>query len=58
LVALNPSSSIDYANIGANYRALGDKAKAVEYYQLALTLDPKIDFARAHLEEMGVPIDE
>lgn len=58
LIALNPSSAIDYANIGANYRALGDKAKAVEYYQLALALDPSIDFARLHLQEMGVQLND
>lgn len=54
LIALNPSSAIDYANIGANYRAMGEKAKAIEYYQLALALDADIAFARVHLEEMGV----
>ena len=53
LVALNPSSAIDYANIGANYRAMGEKAKAIEHYQLALSLDPDIDFARDHLAQMG-----
>jgi ribosomal protein S12 methylthiotransferase accessory factor len=54
LVAINPSSAIDYANIGANFRAMGDKAKAIEHYQLALSLDPGIDFARDHLVQMGV----
>jgi ribosomal protein S12 methylthiotransferase accessory factor len=57
LIALDPSSAIDYANIGANYRAMGQKAKAIEYYQLALALDADIAFARAHLEEMGIPVD-
>lgn len=54
LVALNPSSAIDYANIGANYRAMGEKTKAVHYYHLALELDNSIEFAKAHLKEMGV----
>ncbi len=54
VIALNPSSAIDYANLGVNYRALGDKAKAIEYYQLALTLDPGIDFARDHLRQLGM----
>ena len=53
VVALNPSSAIDYANLAVNYRALGKKAKAIEYYQLALALDDSIDFAREHLAQMG-----
>jgi ribosomal protein S12 methylthiotransferase accessory factor len=56
LVTLNPSSAIDYANIAANYRALGDRAKAIHYYQLALKLDDSIDFAKAHLEQLGIEI--
>ncbi|MDA8141124.1 MAG: YcaO-like family protein [Desulfobacteraceae bacterium] len=54
VIALNPSSAIDHANIAVNYRALGQAAKAVEYYQLALSLNPTIDFAREHLAQMGI----
>lgn len=54
LVALDPSSAIDYANIASNYRAMGKKTKAIEYYQLALKLDDTIEFARQHLAQMGV----
>ena len=57
LVALNPSSAIDYANIAANYRAMGNKTEAIYYYQLALKLDNSITFAKDHLEEMGVEIE-
>lgn len=53
LIALDPSSAIDYANIASNYRAMGKHAKAIEYYQLALKLDDSIEFAKAHLEELG-----
>ena len=53
IIALDPSSAIDYANLASNYRALGDKAKAIEYYQLALALDPSITFASQHLAELG-----
>lgn len=52
VVALNPASAIDYANIAANYRDLGDSEKAIRYYELALELDPGIDFARDSLEKL------
>jgi ribosomal protein S12 methylthiotransferase accessory factor len=54
LIALDPSSAIDYANIASNYRAMGKKTKAIEYYQLALKLDDSIEFARQHLAQMGL----
>jgi ribosomal protein S12 methylthiotransferase accessory factor len=57
LVALDPSSAIDYANIASNYRAMGKKPEAVHYYQLALSLDAGIEFAREHLLQMGVDPD-
>jgi ribosomal protein S12 methylthiotransferase accessory factor len=52
VIALDPSSAIDYANIGANYRQMGEKEKAIRYYQMALTLDDSIEFARQGLEEL------
>jgi len=52
VIALNPSSAIDYANIGANYRHMGEKEKAIRYYQMALTLDESIQFAKEGLEEL------
>lgn len=54
LVALDPSSAIDYANIASNYRAMGKKPEAIQYYQLALSLDAGIEFAREHLLQLGV----
>jgi ribosomal protein S12 methylthiotransferase accessory factor len=45
VVDLDPSSAIDYANIASNYRDLGDRDKAIEYYETALALDPTIQFA-------------
>lgn len=53
VIALDPGSAIDYANLGVNYRALGKLDKAVHYYRLALELDDSIDFARRHLEELA-----
>ena len=52
MIELDPSSAIDYANIAANYRQMGDKQKAIRYYQMALTLDDTIQFAREHLQEL------
>jgi ribosomal protein S12 methylthiotransferase accessory factor len=53
IIALNPNSAIDYANLASNYRAMGDRANAIENYRVALTLDPGIEFARQHLIQMG-----
>jgi ribosomal protein S12 methylthiotransferase accessory factor len=55
VVQLNPSSAIDYANIGSNYRDLGDTDNAIAYYQIALSIDPSIDFARTNLEKLTRP---
>ncbi|MCX5880957.1 MAG: YcaO-like family protein [Deltaproteobacteria bacterium] len=51
-IALNPGSAIDYANIASNYRDLGKTEEAIHYYELALSLDPSIDFARDNLEKL------
>jgi ribosomal protein S12 methylthiotransferase accessory factor len=51
-VALNPGSAIDYANIASNYRDLGKTDEAIHYYELALSLDPSIDFARDNLARL------
>jgi len=40
------------ANIGANYRQMGEKEKAIRYYQMALTLDDSIQFAKEGLDEL------
>lgn len=52
VLALNPASAIDYANIASNYRDMGNKKKAIEYYRLAVELDPTIDFARENLMKL------
>ncbi|RLC00490.1 MAG: hypothetical protein DRH90_18350 [Deltaproteobacteria bacterium] len=49
---LDPGSAIDYANIGSNYREMGDKDKAVYFYEIALSIDPSIDFARDSLAKL------
>lgn len=52
LLHLDPSSAIDYANIASNYREMGNTAKAIEYYETALAIDPDIDFARESLRRL------
>lgn len=52
VIRLNPSSAIDYANIGSNYRDMGDIENAVAYYRIAIDIDPDITFARENLEKL------
>ena len=49
---LNPGSAIDYANIGSNYREMGEKDNAIYFYEVALSIDPSIEFARENLERL------
>ncbi|MCK5437908.1 MAG: tetratricopeptide repeat protein, partial [Desulfobulbaceae bacterium] len=51
-VELNPSSAMDYANLGINYQRIGKNEQAAGYFELALTLDPSITFARDNLAEI------
>ena len=53
VIALDPSSAIDYANIASNYRDLGQKENAVRYYLMALEIDPSITFARENLAKLA-----
>ncbi len=48
-VALNPSSSIDYANLALNQEMLGKTTEAIVHYQIALSQDPTIEFAANRL---------
>ncbi len=49
VLALNPASAIDYANIASNYRDMGNTEQAISYYRFALELDPTVDFASENL---------
>jgi ribosomal protein S12 methylthiotransferase accessory factor len=53
VIDLDPTSAIDYANLGVNLEALGEPEKAIECYRTALTLDPGIEFARSHLARLS-----
>jgi ribosomal protein S12 methylthiotransferase accessory factor len=52
-VHLNPASAMDYANLGVNYSKLGREDEAKQFFTLALTLDPSIEFAREYLEKIS-----
>jgi len=52
VIQLDPSSAIDYANIASNYRDMGQTAKAIRYYEMALTLDESIEFAKENLARL------
>ena len=52
VLRINPGSAIDYANIAANYRDMGNTEKAIFYYQMALSIDPSIAFAKDSLEKL------
>ena len=52
VLRINPGSAIDYANIAANYRDMGNTEQAIFYFQMALSLDSSIDFARNGLEKL------
>ncbi len=48
-VELAPNSAIDYANLGVNYRKIGNTLEAARFFELALSMDPTIEFAREQL---------
>jgi ribosomal protein S12 methylthiotransferase accessory factor len=52
VIDLDPSSAIDYANIASNYRDMGLRTKAIRYYEMALTLDSSIEFAKENLKKL------
>ncbi len=51
-VELNPTSAMDYANLGVNYSRLGKDSEAIQFFTLAITLDPSLDFARDYLDKL------
>jgi ribosomal protein S12 methylthiotransferase accessory factor len=51
-VELNPVSAIDYANLAINLQYLGRTEEAMHNYQVALSMDPGIEFARKGLAEL------
>ena len=51
-IEVDPSLAINYANIGSNYRELGEIKLAIKYYEMALEIDPSITFAKDNIEKL------
>jgi len=51
-VELNPVSAIDYANLAINLQHLGKIDEAMHNYEVALSMDPGIEFARKGLAKL------
>ncbi len=52
VLKLKPGSGIDHASIASNYRELGQTEKAINYYKMALVLDPSLDFAQENIDRL------
>lgn len=48
-INLDPSSAIDYANIGSNLREMGHLEEAIRWYESAVDIDPSIQFAHDNI---------
>ncbi len=51
-IEIDPTSGIDYANIGSNLRDKGDTEGAIAMYRKALSLDPTIECASDSLKRL------
>lgn len=51
-IDLEPGSAIDFANLGVNLRKLNRQQEAARNFKIALTMDPYLELARTHLDEM------
>lgn len=52
VLRLDKGSAMDRANLGVCHKCLGQREAARQELAAALELDPTLDFARAHLEEL------
>ncbi|MBW2483781.1 MAG: YcaO-like family protein, partial [Deltaproteobacteria bacterium] len=57
-IEVDPSNAIDYANLGVNLRKLGRTREAIKNFKIALTMEPFMEFARTHLDEMFAEINQ
>lgn len=54
VLKMDKGSALDMANLGLCHKFLGQKEEAARHLQAALELDPTLDFARRHLQELQV----
>ncbi len=52
VLRIDKGSAIDIANLGLCYKFLGNTQDAKHYLTIALELDPSLEFAQKHLEEL------
>lgn len=52
VLKMDKGSALDMANLGLCHKFLGQKEEAARHLQAALELDPTLDFARRHLQEL------
>ncbi len=52
VIELDPTSAIDYANIGVNLAAMGMKTPAARWLEMALELEPELHWAREKLNNL------
>ena len=53
VLKVDKGSVMDMANLGLCLKFLGQREEAMRYLEAALELDPSLDFARQHLEELS-----
>ncbi len=49
---MEPASAIDFANLGVNLRKLNRHNEAAHNFKIALTMEPYLELARTHLDEL------
>ncbi|WP_027722181.1 YcaO-like family protein [Maridesulfovibrio zosterae] len=51
-LALDSGSASDLANLGLCYKFMGNDEEAIEYLSTAMELDPSLEYAQNHLQEL------
>lgn len=51
-IEVDPSRAIEFANLGVNLRKLNRNEEAVQNFKIALMMEPYLDLAQTHLDEL------
>ncbi|HIJ90467.1 MAG: YcaO-like family protein [Desulfobulbaceae bacterium] len=51
-IEIDPSQAIEFANLGVNLRRLNRKEEAIRHFKIALAMEPYLEMARKHLDEL------